>query len=212
MRRRPPAKRPQPLQPQRKPRLPKYRASGLGDLPRNETLIADILTGRVGSPTNFNDWVGWKWRDRGMQNLANEPLWSVDFATGEIINGLADGDPVYNDDFTALTIPLRQGVTWSDGEPFTAADVVFTVETLMANRRLQRQQLLCRQREVGLGARRLHGRLRAEQAQLALPHHVPRSLGRHLDHAQAHLGIGGRSGHLRVQPVCRHRPLQAAQL
>jgi peptide/nickel transport system substrate-binding protein len=107
--------------------------AGLGDLPRNETLIADILTGRVGSPTNFNEWVGWKWRDRGMQNLANEPLWSVDFATGEIIPGLAAGDPDYNDDFTALTIPLREGVTWSDGEPFTAADVVFTVETLMAH-------------------------------------------------------------------------------
>ena len=108
-------------------------SAGLGELPRNETLIADILTGRVGSPTNFNEWVGWKWRDRGMQNLANEPLWSVDFATGEIIPGLASGDPDYNDDFTALTIPLREGVTWSDGEPFTAADVVFTVETLMAH-------------------------------------------------------------------------------
>ncbi len=106
-------------------------SAGLGDLPRNETLIADILTGRVGSPTNFNEWVGWKWRDRGMQNLANEPLWSVDFATGEIIPGLATGDPDYNDDFTALTIPLREGVLWSDGEPFTADDVVFTVETLM---------------------------------------------------------------------------------
>ncbi len=108
-------------------------SAGLGDLPRNETLITDILTGRVGSPTNFNEWVGWKWRDRGMQNLANEPLWSVDFATGEIIAGSAAGDPDYNEDFTALTIPLREGVTWSDGEPFTAADVVFTVETLMAH-------------------------------------------------------------------------------
>jgi len=108
-------------------------SAGLGDLPRNETLIAEILTGRVGSPSNFNEWVGWKWRDRGMQNLANEPLWSVDFATGEIIPGLAAGDPDYNDDFTAVTIPLREGVLWSDGEPFTAADVVFTVETLKAN-------------------------------------------------------------------------------
>ncbi|MFN2203396.1 MAG: ABC transporter substrate-binding protein, partial [Caldilineaceae bacterium] len=106
---------------------------GLGDLPRNETLIADILTGRVGSPDNFNEWVGWKWRDRGMQQLANEPLWSVDFATGEIIPGLASGDPVYNDDFTQVTIPLREGVTWSDGEPFTADDVVFTVQTLMSD-------------------------------------------------------------------------------
>ena len=64
-------------------------------------------------------------------NLANEPLWSVDFATGEIINGLADGDPKYNEDFTECTIPLRQGVAWYDGKPFTSADVVFTVETLM---------------------------------------------------------------------------------
>lgn len=106
-------------------------SAGLGDLPRNETLIADILTGRVGSPDDFNNWVGWKWRDRGMQNLANEPLWSVDFATGEIIPGLAAGDPVYSEDFTQVSIPLREGVTWSDGEPFTSADVVFTVETLM---------------------------------------------------------------------------------
>lgn len=105
----------------------------LGTLPRSETLIAGMLTGRAGTPGNFNEWVGWKNRDRGMQNLANEPLWSVDFATGEIINGLAAGDPVYNEDFTALTIPLREGVTWHDGEPFTSADVVFTVETLMAH-------------------------------------------------------------------------------
>ena len=103
----------------------------LGVLPRSETLIADILTGRIGTPGNFNNWVGWKWRDRGMQNLANEPLWSVDFATGEIINGLADGDPVYSDNFTKLTIPLRKGVAWDDGVPFTSADVVYTVETLI---------------------------------------------------------------------------------
>ncbi len=104
----------------------------LGVLPRSETLIVGILTGRVGAPSNFNRWVGWKWRDRGMQNLANEPLWSIDFATGEIINGLAAGDPVYNDDFTQVTIPLREGVAWDDGTPFTSADVVFTIETVMA--------------------------------------------------------------------------------
>lgn len=102
----------------------------LGVLPRNETIIVDMLTGRAGSPSNFNEWVGWKNRDRGMQNLANEPLWTVDFATGEIINGLAAGDPIYNDDFTQVEIPLREGVTWDDGTPFTSADVVFTAELL----------------------------------------------------------------------------------
>ncbi len=106
-------------------------AAQVGTFPREETLIARILTGRVGTPDNFNQWVGWKWQDRGIQNLADEPLWSVDFVTGEIINGVASGDPTYNADFTTLTVPLREGVAWSDGEPFTAADVVYTVETLM---------------------------------------------------------------------------------
>ncbi len=103
----------------------------LGELPRDETLIADMLTGRVGTPDNFNWWVGWKNRDRGMQQLGAEPLWLVDFATGEIIPALASGDPVYNADFTEVTIPLREGVTWSDGEPFTSADVAYTVESLL---------------------------------------------------------------------------------
>ena len=102
-----------------------------GAFPREETLIARILTGRVGTPEKFNHWVGWKWQDRGMQNLADEPLWSVDFATGQIINGSAADDPTYNEDFTSLTVPLRQGVAWSDGEPFTAADLVYTVELEM---------------------------------------------------------------------------------
>ena len=106
-------------------------ADVMGTFPRRETVIIRQLTGRVGTPDNFNEWVGWKWRDRGTQNLANEPLWSVDFATGKIIPGVAEGDPKYNADFSSLTVPLRKGVLWSDGEPFTAADVVFTVETLM---------------------------------------------------------------------------------
>src|SRR5215510_2280480 len=100
-----------------------------GSFPRAETVIIRQLTGRVGTPDNFNEWIGWKWRDRGTQNLGNEPLWSVDFATGKIINGVADGDPKYTKDFTSVTVALRKGVIWSDGQPFTAADVVFTVET-----------------------------------------------------------------------------------
>ena len=106
-------------------------AAQAGTFPREETLIARILTGRVGTPDNFNQWVGWKWQDRGLQNLADEPLWSVDFATGKIINGVADADPTYNTDFTECTVTLRQGVAWSDGEPFSAADVVYTVESLI---------------------------------------------------------------------------------
>ena len=109
-----------------------FTAFAATGLPRDKTLIVNLLTGRIGNPGNYNAWVGWRSSDQGLQNLANEPLWSVDFATGNIINGLAAGDPVYNENFTKLTIPLREGVAWADGVPFTADDVVFTVETLIA--------------------------------------------------------------------------------
>ncbi len=55
----------------------------LGNFPRNQTVIIRMLTGRPGTPDNFNQWVGWKNPDRGMQNLADEALWAVDFATGK---------------------------------------------------------------------------------------------------------------------------------
>ena len=32
-----------------------------------------------------------------------------------------------------MTVKLRKGIYWSDGVEFTADDVIFTVETLMAN-------------------------------------------------------------------------------
>lgn len=97
-------------------------------IPREETLIIDQLSGRTGMPDNFNEWAGWRWRDRGTAQLLNEPLWTVDYATGEIIPGLAEALPIYNKDFTQMTIKLRKGVYWSDGVPFTADDVVYTID------------------------------------------------------------------------------------
>lgn len=39
----------------------------------------------------------------------------------------------YSDDLQTLTFTLRDGVTWSDGKPFTAQDVVFTFDMVLAN-------------------------------------------------------------------------------
>src|ERR1700753_1626584 len=36
----------------------------------------------------------------------------------------------WNNDMTALTFPLRQGVRWHDGKPFTAKDVVCTFDLI----------------------------------------------------------------------------------
>ncbi|MGQ9622184.1 MAG: ABC transporter substrate-binding protein [Candidatus Caldatribacteriaceae bacterium] len=102
-------------------------------IPREETLIVDQLTGRVGTPSNFNLWAGWRWQDRGLQQLCMEPLWTVDYATGEIIPGLAAELPKYNEDFTQMTVKLRQGLSWSDGVPITADDVIFTIDLHVRN-------------------------------------------------------------------------------
>ena len=39
----------------------------------------------------------------------------------------------WNDDYTVLTVNLREGHKWSDGEPFTADDVVFWYNDLIMN-------------------------------------------------------------------------------
>lgn len=42
-------------------------------------------------------------------------------------------DYKFSPDFKSVTINLRKGVEWSDGQPFTAKDVVFTVKMLIEN-------------------------------------------------------------------------------
>lgn len=39
----------------------------------------------------------------------------------------------YNQDYTELTIKVRPKVTWSDGQPFTASDIAFTLNMLKDN-------------------------------------------------------------------------------
>ena len=102
------------------------------ELPRSETLIVDILSGRIATPDNFNVWAAtWRSPDRGIQQLMLEPLWMDEYSRGKIINALASDKPIYNKDFTRMTVKLRKGMYWSDGVEFTADDVVYTVQLIM---------------------------------------------------------------------------------
>jgi peptide/nickel transport system substrate-binding protein len=104
------------------------------NVPRDETLIANILTGRVVTPDNFNVWAAtWRTPDRGIQQLMLEPLWIVDPASGKVINALAASSPLYSKDFKTLTIKLRPGCYWSDGVEITADDVIYTIELAKSN-------------------------------------------------------------------------------
>jgi peptide/nickel transport system substrate-binding protein len=59
-----------------------------------------------------------------------EPMLIYNTATGEIVPWLATGYE-FSPDATAITFTLREGVTWSDGQPFTSKDVKFTLDYLI---------------------------------------------------------------------------------
>lgn len=99
--------------------------------PRAETLIVDMLNARVGNPTNMNMYQQGVTINHGFHQLASALLWDIDTAAGtQIPNLAADMPQPQDDDFTVFHVPLREGLTWNDGEPFTAADVVFTAEMI----------------------------------------------------------------------------------
>jgi peptide/nickel transport system substrate-binding protein len=67
--------------------------------------------------------------------LYNEPLYIFnDFKPTEApIPVLASGQPTWSNGGKTLTVPIRSGVKWSDGKPFTASDVAFTYNMIKAH-------------------------------------------------------------------------------
>lgn len=109
---------------------PAVSASGIKEVPRNRTHIF-MGGGREGQ---FIDHELWNPYAIGANhqvgpNIIYEPLaFYSAFADKELL-WLAESYS-YNEDFTELTINTRQGISWSDGVPFTAEDVAFTLNSL----------------------------------------------------------------------------------
>src|SRR5690554_3179792 len=61
-----------------------------------------------------------------------DTLVEFDLENYELVPGLATSWDI-SEDGLVYTLHLRQGVTWHDGEPFTADDVVFTLNEIVAN-------------------------------------------------------------------------------
>jgi peptide/nickel transport system substrate-binding protein len=67
--------------------------------------------------------------------LYNEPLyiWNYLRPTDPGIPILASGQPAFSNGGKTLTIPVRSGVKWNDGKPFSASDVAFTFNMIKAH-------------------------------------------------------------------------------
>ena len=59
----------------------------------------------------------------GYRSLMFETLYMYNFMDGSSMPLLADGEPVWNDDLTEVTVKIKEAAKWSDGTPVTAEDV-----------------------------------------------------------------------------------------
>jgi peptide/nickel transport system substrate-binding protein len=103
-----------------------------GEVDRSRTVIFDIDGGRVADPQLWNQFVPGSRRDHGYHQAMAEPLFILNYETGEIEPWLGESMTA-NDTLDVWTLSLRDGVMWSDGEAFNADDVVFTVNMLLDN-------------------------------------------------------------------------------
>ncbi len=101
-----------------------------GDAERRRTVIFDIDGGRVEAPDLWNPYVPGSRRDQGYHQAILEPLFMLQYESGEILPWLGESMTA-DSTLQEWTLKLRQGVLWSDGEPFNADDVVFTLQMLI---------------------------------------------------------------------------------
>jgi peptide/nickel transport system substrate-binding protein len=109
-------------------------AQALPDVPRNRTLISQgwDFYNQVPATTNFNPYAGVLLHQRNnLHYTINEQLFYTNHLANQVMPWLATGW-TQSADFREVTLTLRDGVTWSDGKPFGADDVVFTFEMLKA--------------------------------------------------------------------------------
>lgn len=106
-------------------------AETVAELPRNETLyFAGQQWGTVATwnpiGTNQNNAMACTAQAIGSRTVMFETLYMYNFMDGSLLPLLADGDFVWNDGMTEMTVKLKPAAKWSDGTAITSADVVKT--------------------------------------------------------------------------------------
>jgi peptide/nickel transport system substrate-binding protein len=129
--------------------VPAATAQSAGDqtVARADTLIA---TGQPsgGAPT-FTQYNDFNPLHPGLDLRSSiafvlEPLFFYSVLDDKMIPWLAEGYE-YAEDYTQITVRLRQGITWNDGTPFSPDDVINTLDILRKNGQGKGDQLYASQ-------------------------------------------------------------------
>lgn len=109
------------------------QAEEVTELPRNETLyFGGQQWGTVNSwnpvGANQNNAMATTANAQGSRTIMFETLYMYNFMDGSMKPLLAEGEPVWNDALTEVTVKINPAAKWSDGTPVTANDVVKTWE------------------------------------------------------------------------------------
>jgi peptide/nickel transport system substrate-binding protein len=102
---------------------PTQAPAAVTEFPRSETLYTGGT--QWGPPAGFNPWNLGNYA-MGTFGLCYEPLFIYDPLADEFTPWLAESGAWTSD--TVYQVKVREGVTWSDGTPFTAADVKYTFD------------------------------------------------------------------------------------
>lgn len=105
--------------------------SGNLPTPREQTIVVEEAINNIWD--SFNPFIpNGENGGYGLVQTCREALFYANFLTGEVKPWVAT-EYSYNPDFTECTLKLNPAVTWNDGKPFTADDVVFSQTLLMEN-------------------------------------------------------------------------------
>ena len=106
-------------------------AADLKEVPREKTVIGSrsSIAGKFDEAELWNSFIPAANHQLGSQ-LIEEPLAFYSAFSDKIIMWLAESYD-YAPDYMTLTVKTRSGVTWSDGQPFSAEDVAYTFTHLV---------------------------------------------------------------------------------
>ena len=88
-----------------------------------------VKVGLLEEPKTLNVWLGTDTWSRKVIGLMYYPLYIHEPENMELIPWLAESMPVFDEESLTYTVRLRDA-KWSDGTPFTAEDVAFTVKVI----------------------------------------------------------------------------------